>query len=304
MKTWAAAVCMLGALLTPQGRKAPGDDVPILPRASLLVGTPPFFLMVTNAHESLRLQPEYSQPETRDGTSIYPSISRDGKVIAYARLKAAQPQRIVAISTYSALEDKHADYSEGEYAGAVAISPDASKLAYVAGGRDETHRIHIIDLATKRETIGPEAGYLSRPGASWSPDSRRLAYNFNREIRIWDADTDKIAKVAVGGVPAWAPSGEWIAYFDSFPYERSTRCMIVHPDGTGEKTLFNFPKKRFQRFLVEAPLWSPDSKTILLNELADVDTGTVDIHLLDLQTLKLKTVVKDTLRVLGWAEAQ
>src|ERR1700674_3657539 len=100
MKTWIVVVCMLGAFLAPQGRKARGGDLPVLPQASLLVGTPPFFLMVTNAHESLRLQPE-DQPETRDSASIYPSISHDGKVIAYARLKVGQPQRIVAISTYS-----------------------------------------------------------------------------------------------------------------------------------------------------------------------------------------------------------
>jgi hypothetical protein len=55
---------------------------------------------------------------------------------------------------------------------------------------------------------------------------------------------------------------------------------------------------------VEAPVWPPDSKTILLNELVDIDKGTVDIHLLDITTLKSKIVFKDTLRVLGWAEAR
>src|SRR6266481_6492483 len=129
MKTYITLFFVLVVFPTAQSREVNGDNLPILPRASLLVGTPPFFLMVTNIRESIRLQPEYRQPDTNDSTSIYPSISRDGKVVAYARLKAAQPQRIVTISTYSAIGDKHTDYSEGEYSGAVAIAPDASKLA-------------------------------------------------------------------------------------------------------------------------------------------------------------------------------
>jgi hypothetical protein len=59
-----------------------------------------------------------------------------------------------------------------------------------------------------------------------------------------------------------------------------------------------------RRFLVESPVWSPDSSTVLLNELVDVNTGTVDIHLLNLKTLKLKAMFKNKLRVLGWAESK
>ena len=69
-------VCML-ASLAAHDRRPPVNDMPMLPGASLLVGSPPFFLMVTNAHESLKLEPEYRQPDTRDSTAIHPSISRD-----------------------------------------------------------------------------------------------------------------------------------------------------------------------------------------------------------------------------------
>src|SRR5947209_18370116 len=108
MKIWTIVVCML-ASLAAHDRRPPVNDMPVLPGASLLVGSPPFFLMVTNAHESLKLEPEYRQPDTRDSTAIHPSISRDGNVIAYARLKAAEPQRIVVISPYSWKADKNAD---------------------------------------------------------------------------------------------------------------------------------------------------------------------------------------------------
>src|SRR5260221_5435573 len=150
MKLYMVEMLALCMLLWPAIDAEPaGADVPVLPGASLLYGTPPFFLMVNNTHESVRLQPEDGQPETGDSTAIYPSISRDGKVIAYARLKASEPHRIVAISTYSVAADKHTDYSEGEYSGAVAISPDADKLAFSAsrgrvGGSGDDH-LHIVD---------------------------------------------------------------------------------------------------------------------------------------------------------------
>ncbi len=147
-----------------------------------------------------------------------------------------------------------------------------------------------------------------------------MVYGFDGEIRVWDAQTGKVSKVAEGDAPAWSPSGEWIAYLQGVqdqassaalgrpifrPYRWLPRCLAVHPDGSGAKTLVELPhKKDFPRFFVEAPVWSPDSKSILLNELENVDTGTVDIHLLDLNTLKLKTVLKDTLPVLAWAETK
>jgi Tol biopolymer transport system component len=323
MKSWALLICVIGTLLSPQDRKASGDKLPILPGASLLVGTPPFFLIVTNTHENIRLQAE-DPGVTRDSASIYPSISRNGKVIAYARLKASLPQRIVAISTYSTMTNEVKSYSEGEYSGAVAISQDAARLAFSASrrrveGSGDDH-LHIIDLRTGQETLGPDVPSFTSVFVSWSPDSRRLVYGFEGEIRVWDSVSGEISKIADGDAPAWSPSGEWIAYLEGIPDRTSSlalgrtiyqtnrwgsRCLIVHPDGSGKNSLSELPhKKNFPRFLVEAPVWSPDSKMILLNELADVDKWTMNIHRLNIKTLTLKTVFRDTMPVLGWAEGQ
>ena len=88
-------MCLLAA--TPNVSKRMPGDLPRLPNASLLLGWSPSFLYVTNPHEDVRLQPEGEQPETRDSSSLFPSISSDGKTIAYPRLKAGTPERIVAI---------------------------------------------------------------------------------------------------------------------------------------------------------------------------------------------------------------
>jgi Tol biopolymer transport system component len=51
-------------------------------------------------------------------------------------------------------------------------------------------------------------------------------------------------------------------------------------------------------------VWSPDSKTILLNEIRDELKGTKDIYLLDLATQKMTRKFKDVPPVFGWAEAK
>ena len=143
-----------------------------------------------------------------------------------------------------------------------------------------------------------------------------MAYSFRGEIRIWDSDTGKVSKIADGDAPAWSPSGEWIAYLQGTwdpltnrivfePGRWAPRCIAVRPDGSGKKTLIELRHtKNSSRVLVEPPVWSPDSRSILLNELADVDRNTVSIHLLDLQTLKLKTIFRNTIHVAGWAAAE
>lgn len=303
--------------------------LPRLPRASLLAGVCPFFLYVSHEHESLGLLPETGEWTNHgDQSPIYPSISRDGKIAAYAALRRGGPGRRVAISTYSVIDGKRTVYAEGDYAGAVAISPDASKLAFSASKKHEDgdgdNHLHIIDLKTGRETLGPEVPSSAWVIASWSPDSRRLTYDFHGEIRVWEADTGKVTKIVDGGgAPSWSPSGEWIAYYPGVLdpdnsrvlkrpiYVRghwAARLLVVHPDGSAGKTLFAVPeftdKTRTPRGFFGAPVWSPDSQSILINEPTGDMDGTMDIHLLDLRTLKLKTIFKHTTGVHGWGEGR
>jgi Tol biopolymer transport system component len=223
----------------------------------------------------------------------------------------------VAITTYSAISDRHEDYSVGEYSGSVAISPDATKLAYSAtqqrdGGLGDNH-LHVVDLRTGQQTLGPEVPFHAAVFASWSPDSRQLTYDFWNEIRVWDTETGKIAKIADGNLPAWSPSGDWIAFFQSSESDNNgpyglgrwpSRCLTVRPDGTDQRTLIDFFRiKKHPGPFAAPPVWSPDSKTILLNEWEDIDAGTVTIHALSIETLKLRTIFRHSLPVLGWTAA-
>jgi Tol biopolymer transport system component len=322
MKISALAVLLLlvpTSQMCRAGNHSHADSaLPKIPEGSLLVGTPPYYLLVTRSHTLVKLQPEDAQQNIISTRYIYPTISRDGKVIAYARAQTSRPA-LVTISTYSTITNKHTDFASGEYSGSIAISGDGSKLAF-SGIRDEPNsrtgaRLHIVELKTGTQREGPEISASWPVSLSWSPDSRFLAYGVSGEIRVWDSSTGKILKIADGDLPVWSPSGEWIAYFQGvwqpqvhravYPGRWAPRCLLVHPDGSGAKTVVDLSQNQGrQRSFVEPPVWSPDSSQILLNELADIETGSVTIHMLNLETLKLRTLFKNSVRVFGWAEDQ
>jgi Tol biopolymer transport system component len=314
--TWSVVLLSQQSIISMSKRF--GDGLPRLPHSCLLIGLPPFFLELTGAQEVVRLQPEQEQPETRDATAVYPTLSRDGMVIAYARVVLSQYPRVVTVSTYSRKTDKHMDYASGTFSGSIAISPDASKLEY--GGHTSEGRfpadnhLHIVDLRSGEQSLGPEivvSGW--RVFASWSPDLERLAFSDSGEIRVWDAKSGKVWKVADGDLPVWSPSGEWIAYLPGAwepdlkrivfnPGHWGPQCWLVHPDGTERKKLIDWTQsKRSPRFFSGAPVWSPDSRTILLNEMDNLEKMTVTVHAVDVSTAKVRTLFRHSYHVLAWA---
>jgi Tol biopolymer transport system component len=52
------------------------------------------------------------------------------------------------------------------------------------------------------------------------------------------------------------------------------------------------------------PVWSPDSKALLLTRVRDPDNGTFDIYMLDLVTHKAAKKFKNVAPVYAWIEAR
>ena len=72
------------------------------------------------------------------------------------------------------------------------ISPDGSRVAFVAGGRLRVRRLDSLDATELAD--GDDVGYMS-----WSPDSRHLAYV--RRGRAWKVSTGGGQPTALGPVP-------------------------------------------------------------------------------------------------------
>jgi dipeptidyl aminopeptidase/acylaminoacyl peptidase len=136
----------------------------------------------------------------------------------------------VVLSTASAHPNglQSADLSRMRSVGAVALSPDATRIAYTIENRDRPGRpysqVWVMEIAS---------------GKAW-----RVA---GEKERTSD--------------PCWSPDGKWIAYLESEGNE--FKLMIAHPDGAGAASLAtvtstNSPTQNPGNNIT----WSPDSKRI------------------------------------------
>jgi Tol biopolymer transport system component len=88
-------------------------------------------------------------------------------------------------------------------------------------------------------------------GASWAPDSSRVACTTARGVGISVADPARGTVVpisATGHDPAWSPDGRTIAFVDA-------GLWLIPADGGTRRRLVN-------RILDAAPTWSPDSRRV------------------------------------------
>lgn len=308
------------------------ERLPQMPGATLLMGWPLYELELTTEDKTVKIQNHEGE------WSITPSISADGRIVAAARpldgqLTTLRVRSTLVISTYSVTNGEWTEYKDlTTFSGPVAISPDGTRLACFTWGKDKAAwRLRVVDIKSGRTASLRELPQRvsGMPQISWSSDSRRIAFDdapepratssnsremsnpaVTSKIYILDIDSGTVQKIAEGWLPSWSPSGEWIAYFDYPPQKHDRwpmnlmvpeRIKLIRPDGTESRIIGSW-RAPWDDLRV-APVWSPDSKTILINRVRD-EGDNMNIYLLDLATGEITKRFKKSPPVYAWVAAR
>jgi tricorn protease len=204
----------------------------------------------------------------RDGRVLWPSISKDGRTVAFERdfgiwtldtaTKEAREVPIALRGAPAAASVEHKSFSDQLQE--LALSPDGKKLAFTVHGEIFSASAKDGGDAARVTTTAGEEAELA-----WAPDSRRLAYMSNRtgthHVFVYDFSTGKETQLTSGASrndqPRYSPDGKWIAF------ERDSRELrIIDPVSKTERLVatgvFDTPPFVDARDFV----WSPDSRYI------------------------------------------
>jgi WD40-like Beta Propeller Repeat len=294
------------------------DHLPRITGTELLVGYPAEWIKLTLGNKTFDLQ----ENNARD-MGWLASISADGTIAASVLTNAFSRPVVVT----RLLKNPKSEWIEHDglqcFRGAIAISPDGSRIVC------ETHdsnrhnwNLSMLELRSGRITSGPDLPEEPGRELSWSPDGRYVAFEMPvpdhsiviDEIYLYDTKDSSIKKLRVGQSPRWSPSGDQIAFVDYRAqskrgdpatcyagkcYDESVQiASLMDTNGNLLRRVMTFRSYVYGA----APVWSPDSKTLLINRSHNADLDSFDIYLVDLATGKTVKRCRNTVPVLAWVQ--
>lgn len=233
------------------------------------------------------------------------SLGQTGRLVSSGFPVADDPSKRwgvrCAIGVYSVAEEKWRTFGDYNAVITTTVSPDGSAVAFYAEETTGNSRaLFLLDVNSGQITkLGKDVG----PPGNWSADGKKLALHISYakapRIAVYDIASGSLRELGEGIFPAWSPFGEWIAYIDA----SGQRVRLVHPDGTGDRVIKDVHNRVFgYRYFGLAPVWSPDSTRLLLNEYKG-DGDYQDVVMLDIKTGKITKKSTNGLPVTGWASS-
>jgi len=162
------------------------------------------------------------------------------------------------------------------------LSPDGSKIAFVAGDFVGPNDIYVMNLDGSGQ-VNLTNSPTRKENPSWSPDGSKVAFmgvgqGGTQDIFTANADgsgqqvnvTDTSSSNE--NAPSWSPDGQKFAFTDINPTNNTNDIYTINADGSGRVNLTN--TSGVYEF---GPSWSPDSQKIAYERILTLG-GTYDIY--------------------------
>lgn len=274
-----------------------------------------FWLLKQGTAVPLNVDARLWAPETCCAHRATPSLSRDGRYLAYVQLKSTRPRK-EAVTVVDTRTNFRQEIFNAAMIWGVSWAPGGERLAVVADeGAGGVHKLFIVEpktaTATEVKTDSLKNYILSDYlPPSWSSDGTELALELRRTgpganngtagtIAVWEVPAQTMRVIAEGVEPSWSPADDQIAFFDA----TRRHCYSVKPDGTQRKLLFSSTTGVFG-IGGHAPLffpvvWAPDGQQLIFHEWVDADLIT-EVYEIDLKTRRTKHLGRSEVQVVDW----
>ena len=141
-----------------------------------------------------------------------PRWSADGSQIAFAGGPIGLPSRIYVVPANGGAVRQITNGDWGAHD--PTWSPDGKKLAFGSNGLDPKSVLHVVDVATGRESLLPSSEGMWSP--RWSRDGRYIAGLFapGWSVKLYDVAAQKQTELynSGSGNPNWSPDGRYVFF--------------------------------------------------------------------------------------------
>jgi eukaryotic-like serine/threonine-protein kinase len=164
--------------------------------------------------------------------------------------------------------------------------PDPSGRRIFVEGAQQRAELVRYDAASKQ--FLPFLGGISVTDVSFSRDGKWAAYTTIPDLTLWRSRVDGRDRLQLTYPPAaatlstWSPDGTQISYIALRAGKPSKIFLVSSQGGQPEELL---PEKVGE---VDAT-WSPDGTQLAFGRVSSMNTGTIDVQMVDMKTRKVST---------------